>query len=822
MHTPVPVRWILVALAAVIALAVALPATAQDSTTNVELRVWQRTTNPLSIYVSARPEDGSWATLGTIPLALDQRNSRGTFRYGDIDLEVPLQADLTTTVQLRVWQRITNPLSIYVSARHKEGSWSTLGTIPLALDQRNSRGTFRYGDITLAVPVPAAAPTQPLPDTQNLRWLEWKHPSLYRQVEGLRWARDGVTETERAALDNLLYIAVEDIPNFRSVLGFRWVSDAITETESAAIAWLSYLTQDSAQNTAMIIAMPWLQDSVTEAERDALEWLNWLSLDNAQNAVTIIAMPWFQDGITETEAEALRSLYWLVDEEAADGGDVIASVLALRWFSDGINETEGDLLRRLAFLDYWNEEAVTALVDMPFLASIELDDVLALRSLHRLAFSEDGRLDAVLTHPNVRDGITDDETTLIAATGTIRGASEVSRILGRGNARTEVAFEKTRHTPNLKISMIRTGTQPRQETIDDIRDSVEFIEGIMNRPLPISHIIVVVDDYAVTEGYGGTNYGFAFSVLSDDEQHETPYDTFRFRSLIVHEVAHFFWLGHASWIDEGVANTFEYLFGVDAGVSPGQRERAYRGDCEAHDLEMLTEWDATPEQQGRYGCNYFLGQLLFQELLDELGRTAFSQRVQELYRVSLDTKDEPGGELPGIAEVRQAFPDQAAIVEKHWSGKLNAPENRPIDDGARGHRLVQWDQRPTYDGEFVTFRGTLLGDAVLDDETIAEARENGGNFTLHSVDNEYAGAILPPLSFLGGLFGQWQLDNPGDVVAAQYELDDGTFSVRFRYPQALGDPSDYIVYVWGFQDETMTSFFGWEEDVLGGARIQVE
>jgi len=55
--------------------------------------------------------------------------------------------------------------------------------------------------------------------------------------------------------------------------------------------------------------------------------------------------------------------------------------------------------------------------------------------------------------------------------------------------------------------------------------------------------IVVVDDYAVTEGNGRTNYGFAFSVLSDDEQHETPYDTFNFRSKITHETAYFFWVG---------------------------------------------------------------------------------------------------------------------------------------------------------------------------------------------------------------------------------------------------------------------------------------
>ena len=655
---------------------------------------------------------------------------------------------------------------------------------------QNSRGTFRYGDITLGVPLPSGERSRPLAETRNLRWLEYNHPNLYRDLTALPWVRDGVTELEQEASDDLLYIGVYDIDNLRAVLGLRWVQDDMTEVEGRALLWLGQVSL-----------------------------LTYLGHSSAQNATTIIALPWFQDGVTETESGALRSLAWLGGEDDASGEDIVTSVMALRWFRDGINETEGDLLLWLAYLDYWSEEAAVAVVDMPFLSSIERDDVLAVRGLHQLAYSRDGRLEAVLSHPTVRDGITDDETTLVAATGTIRGASEVRRILGRGNARTEVVFERTRYTPNLKISIIRTGTQPRQATIDDIRDSVAFVEGIMNRPLPVSHIIVVVDDYAVTEGYAGTNYGFAFSVLSDDEQHETPYDTFRFRSLIIHETAHFFWRGHASWIDEGVANTVEYLYGVDEGVSPGLREQASRDGCEAHDLEMLTEWDASLEQQGRYGCNYFLGQSLFHELLEELGRRGFSQRLQELYRLSLDTKENPEEETPGIAEVREAFASQAAIVEKHWSGALNAPENRPVDDGTRGHSLVRWDQRPISDGRFVTFRGTLLDDAVLSKETNADSRTGGQpNFTLASVsDYDSAGSVLPPLTS-----GRWVLNDPGDVVATDYDVNAGTFTVKFRFPQALGDPSDYAVLVLGFQDGSRSSFFGGKVDVLGGARIRVE
>ncbi|MYJ74201.1 MAG: hypothetical protein F4089_03465 [Gammaproteobacteria bacterium] len=155
-------RWFVASLAGLLALSAALPASAQDSTATAELRVWQRIGDPLQIYVSARHEAGSWATLGTIPLALDRENSSGTFRYGDISLEVPLASgNLTTTVELRVWQRIGDPLQIYVSARHEAGSWNTLGTIPLPLDQETKSGTFRYGDTSLEVPLLSGEPSQP-------------------------------------------------------------------------------------------------------------------------------------------------------------------------------------------------------------------------------------------------------------------------------------------------------------------------------------------------------------------------------------------------------------------------------------------------------------------------------------------------------------------------------------------------------------------------------------------------------------------------------------------------------------------------------------
>ena len=93
------VRPILVAVIAVIGVAIIATVAAQDSNTaNVEVRVWQSTSDAESLYISARPEGGSWRTLGTIPLDMSGVNSRGTFRYGDITVAVPVGGSTTRSI----------------------------------------------------------------------------------------------------------------------------------------------------------------------------------------------------------------------------------------------------------------------------------------------------------------------------------------------------------------------------------------------------------------------------------------------------------------------------------------------------------------------------------------------------------------------------------------------------------------------------------------------------------------------------------------------------------------------------------------------------
>ena len=86
------ILFVLFAIVAVTAIGGAAFAIAQGQrTANVEVRVWEDVNDPERNFISARPEGGSWSTLGTIRLPLtDGVSSSGRFRYGDITLAVPL------------------------------------------------------------------------------------------------------------------------------------------------------------------------------------------------------------------------------------------------------------------------------------------------------------------------------------------------------------------------------------------------------------------------------------------------------------------------------------------------------------------------------------------------------------------------------------------------------------------------------------------------------------------------------------------------------------------------------------------------------------
>ena len=184
-------RAVIVALAAGLAIAgIAGGGALDEPAVRIEVRVWQHVDDDRNLYISARPADGSWRTLGTVPLALDDGfNFDGDFRYGDTALDVPLQDAATVTITVRTWQHVEYGGNIQISARAPGGDWASA---PLPLDGGlSATGAFRYVDGALSVPLPSGAEAElcsngvTVPDPE-------RNPGLVQDCTVLLRARDAL------------------------------------------------------------------------------------------------------------------------------------------------------------------------------------------------------------------------------------------------------------------------------------------------------------------------------------------------------------------------------------------------------------------------------------------------------------------------------------------------------------------------------------------------------------------------------------------------------------------------------------------------------
>ena len=73
-------------------------------------------------------------------------------------------------------------------------------------------------------------------------------------------------------------------------------------------------------------------------------------------------------------------------------------------------------------------------------------------------------------------------------------------------------------------------------------------------------------------------------------------------------------------------------------------------------------------------CHHYLGYRMGRELLEALGQEEYFARMRRLYHRKEALVAE--GIDPGIAEIRELFPDQLEIVERYWSGDVGNPEEK--------------------------------------------------------------------------------------------------------------------------------------------------
>ena len=145
-------------LVAALSLVTSVAAQAEPATADVEVTVWRRVSNPSLLYLSTRPEGGRWRTENTA-LDMSALSSTGRFHQSNaILVAVPLAGGGTATVEVTVWRRISNPSLLYLSTRPEGGSWQTQDRA-LDMSRRSVSRLFHQSSAVLVeVPLPSTTP----------------------------------------------------------------------------------------------------------------------------------------------------------------------------------------------------------------------------------------------------------------------------------------------------------------------------------------------------------------------------------------------------------------------------------------------------------------------------------------------------------------------------------------------------------------------------------------------------------------------------------------------------------------------------------------
>lgn len=408
-----------------------------------------------------------------------------------------------------------------------------------------------------------------------------------------------------------------------------------------------WLEQRDPPLASSIKGLGWTRDGVDETEAGAIQDLLYIAATSRPAASEIISLNWVQDGMTGAEAGAIRWLNNLRDEQ------VLSSVVDLSWVRDGITDLEVRVTEEISYLSYSDAEQALRVVGMQFLESVEPPDLSAVDALSDLAAFRPESFATVMSHPTVQGGITDEVVPVVATLdGVARTNPElIAVLLDPGSTSLERRTVVLPLSGDVVLSIIRTAPGSAR-SMDLLEHSVREVEAFMNLPLPTGYVGMLFER-AVWGDFAGANFGTHVAVLPrydvDDGSHEAE--------VAGRIVAHYYWYGNNTWVDEGAA---ELMASISEQARTGQPVRVTNLPCAyVRTIAGLESLGATGEDgaNSAYGCNYSLGERLFVDLHRRLGEEAFGQGLHDLYLISVakgqdGARDETGA---GIDEVRAAF-----------------------------------------------------------------------------------------------------------------------------------------------------------------------
>ena len=503
----------------------------------------------------------------------------------------------------------------------------------------------------------------------------------------LAWLQDGVTAVESRLIENLSYVAYDNPEAAVSVVAFGWLQDDIDSVEGEAIDSLANFTAEGVLVVDSLVSLGWMQDGVTAMESQLVENLSYIAFDSPEAAQSVLALDWMQDDINAVENEAID---WL-SNFTAESTPALVALASLPWMLNDVNNTEVDAIKYLSYMAFRNADAAHRTVVMPFMKTIELSDVAALDSLRRLARNDSTLLEQVLNRMERAGGITDGQVPVVATfAGVLRtNPAVLDRLLDPSALLVEQRSITLPLAREVQLVIIRT-RPGAVRSMDLLEHAVRNAEEFMDAPFPTNIVTLLYED-AVLTGYAGTHFGTNMTILPEYDVDDGSHEAETAGATIAHEVAHYYWSGNKSWIDEGAS---ELVGSFSETKRAGSRLGITNSPCPfvrtIAELESLSVSTADPE----YICSYSLGERIFVDLYQTLGNEEFRESFRALYLTS-KVENDVGGTSDteiGIEQVRAAFLDTnntaTHVVARWYDGSvpydLSQLDSSPVDPSLPG------------------------------------------------------------------------------------------------------------------------------------------
>ena len=502
-------------------------------------------------------------------------------------------------------------------------------------------------------------------------------------IEGFTWLADDVTEDEKRAAYRLREILRQAPTIAETLLGFPWLADGVTEHESWAVTQLERIVREDPAVAETLLNFPWFADGVTSEERNAAYYLRVILRGDPAVAETLLGYSWLADGVTSGEEQTLRDLSgpYRLDRYG------LSALNTKPWFKDGISDEELTLIGYLISIANRNADAAVALITMPFLESVEIRDILALRSLNYISGKDANDFRELMSYSRIKDGITDEDTKIVAVLGGhtySRSPGSTQVLLAETGVYIEERLIELPHTGETLLAVIRIEDKVTP-SMDHFEHAVRTIEEFMGVPYPIDYLALLY--YNRVDENANNNFTHLHLMAESDSVDGPDWHA----SVIAHEAAHWYWRGssegyqYQNWISEGSA---DFLRIISEHERIGRPLEPIKSPCPYFDniseLEKANP-DRThiPGQNTPRVCYYSLGQRFFLDLYLALGDETFRQAYRALYlRYQKDDRaDGCGGPALNICRVEAAFKDGASaeVVRKvdeviaRWYGPIVWP-----------------------------------------------------------------------------------------------------------------------------------------------------